>query len=170
MYPRVKIYPCITMCMCGNHVSPICSDGHLCWRKLFYDNYPKSHLRLLTLLERPSLLSHIIHHYICDAESVSSSLATEEQSTALNRQRTYCGREAPGKARPQVTTERLAEVPGTDVIFGVSVLVSSSFRCEVSPFDSPSITLGDTINKSVRASPLSLKKEKLKLLTIIIEN
>lgn len=42
---------------------------------------------------------------------------------------------------PQVTAERPAELPGTDVvIFGISVLVSSFFRCEVSRFDSPSIT------------------------------
>lgn len=47
------------------------------------------------------------------------------------------------KAQPQVTTERLAEPPGTGVvIFGISVLVSSFFRCEVSLFDSPSITQG----------------------------
>lgn len=82
--------------------------------------------------------------------SVSSAVATEEQSTALNQQRSYWGREAPGKAQPQVTTERLAEVLGTDVIFGISVLVSSFFRCEVSLFDSPSITWGTPlINLSI---------------------
>lgn len=102
--------------------------------------------------------------------SVSSSVATEEQSTALNQQGNYWGREAPGKVQPQVTTERLAEVPGINIIFGTSVLVSHFFRCEVSLFDSLSIILGDTINKSVHASPLSLKRENLQLLTIIIEN
>jgi len=124
------------MCM-----SSVCSEGHLCWRKL-EDNDPKreSHFCRFTLLERRSLFSRIIHHYICDAMSASSSVATEELSTALNRQTSYWGRAAPGKAQPQVTTQRLADVPGIGFIFGISVLASSFFRREVCLFDTPSIT------------------------------
>lgn len=168
MCPRIKIHPRTTKHACGNcvwatfAVMDTCAGG-----KSSMIITPRGNLLFVCSLFSEMLFLFSLHPSLCwwchERIQLSSDGRTEPTEELL------CW-EAPGKARPRVATERLAEVPGADVIFGVSVLVSSFFRCEVSLFDSPSITLGDTINKSVHASPLSLKKEKLQLLTIIIEN
>lgn len=108
MCPRINIYPCITRCARGNSVwAPLALMDTSTEEKspMITDPGKISRLSAHHFYQRWSLFFHFIHHSICDATSVSRSIAAEAQTTAPHWRRSCWGREAPGKARPGVTTE-----------------------------------------------------------------